>query len=380
MKGSVRIGSVFGIPVYLHFSLLLIIPVFAVLIGSQIEFTAIFLEDIFGLSAPIDLSLVTGTIMRYLLGLFVALSLFVGVLLHELGHAVVAQRGGIEVERITLFILGGLAQIGDMGADPKQELPTALAGPFTSLLIGVICCSAAFGALHLISNPAWAGLIFYILGYLGFLNIVLFLFNLIPAFPMDGGRVLRALLARKMPITKATQIAAEIGRIFAVLFGIVAFILLSPILIIIAVFIYIAAGQEAEMTKTTVLLEGVTVQDAMSAPVVTVEKTRPLHEIIDQMNGSHHLGFPVVERGRLIGMITLADLHKAPPVDREALQVKDVMSTSLHTILPTEPLRDAMMMLSKENIGRIPVVSTEGTLVGIVTRSDIFRVIELRGV
>jgi len=79
-------------------------------------------------------------------------------------------------------------------------------------------------------------------------------------------------------------------------------------------------------------------------------------------------------------MITLADLHKAPPVDREALQVKDVMSTSLHTILPTEPLRDAMMMLSKENIGRIPVVSTEGTLVGIVTRSDIFRVIELRGV
>jgi len=196
---------------------------------------------------------------------------------------------------------------------------------------------------------------------------------------MDGGRVLRALLARRMPITKATQIAAEIGRIFAVLFGIVAFILLSPILVIIAIFIYIAAGQEAEMTKTTVLLEGVTVQDAMSAPVVTVEKTRPLHEIIDQMNESHHLGFPVVERGRIIGMITLADLHKTPPIDREALQVKDVMSTSLHTILPTEPLRDAMMMLSKENIGRIPVVSTEGVLVGIVTRSDIFRVIELRG-
>lgn len=380
MKGSVRIGSVFGIPVYLHFSLLLIIPVFAVLIGSQIEFTAIFLEEIFGLSAPIDLSLVTGTVMRYLLGLFVALSLFVGVLLHELGHAVVAQRGGVEVERITLFILGGLAQIGDVGADPKQELPTALAGPFTSLLVGIICCGIAFGALSFFPDPAWGGLAFYILGYLGFLNLVLFLFNLIPAFPMDGGRVLRAILARKMPIANATQIAAEIGRVFAVIFGIIAFILLSPILVIIAIFIYIAAGQEAEMTKTTILLEGITVQDAMSAPVVTVEKNRPLHEIIDQMYGSHHLGFPVVERGRLIGMITLADLHKTPPIDREALQVKDVMSTSLHTILPHVPLRDAMMMLSKENIGRIPVVNAEGTLVGIVTRSDIFRVIELRGV
>ncbi|MDD3406583.1 MAG: CBS domain-containing protein [Methanomicrobium sp.] len=377
MDDSIQIGKLFGIPIRLHFTFLLVIPLFAFIIGYQIEYTINFLQDIFGVP-QVDTSLITKDFMPYILGVVVTLSLFVGVLAHELSHSLVAKRRGLLVNSITLLILGGVASI-DQGKtpDPKIELPMALAGPAASFAIGIFSCIAAYASIEYIHGAALAGLLFYIFGYLGFLNILLFLFNLIPAFPMDGGRVLRALLAGKMPLYRATKISADIGRAFAVIFGIFGIFILSPILVIIAVFIYIGAGQEAEMTKFNELLRDVIIKEAMTSPVISVEPDMHLEDIINLMYSTKHLGYPVMDRGLLSGMITLNDITNLPAIDREAMLVRDAMAKDVIILPPEAMLSDAMKIMSQKNIGRIPVVEN-GNLIGIVTRTDILRFIELK--
>ncbi|NLA39340.1 MAG: CBS domain-containing protein, partial [Methanomicrobiales archaeon] len=159
--------------------------------------------------------------------------------------------------------------------------------------------------------------------------------------------------------------------------GIVGFLLLNPILIIIAFFIYIGASQEATSLRYNILLQDVTVADAMSSPVVTVDPATPLSRVIEMMYETKHLGFPVVERGSLVGIIALADVHKVSPIDREAMQVQDVMTRNPTTLPPSAPLLDALRIISGQNIGRIPVVADDA-LAGIVTRTDVLRVMELR--
>ncbi len=261
--------------------------------------------------------------------------------------------------------------------DPRIELPMALAGPLMSLAVGLVCGVLVYVFEVAIPDPAVVGVLVFVFGYLSLLNILLFGFNLLPAFPMDGGRVLRAWLARRMSLSRATKIAADIGKIFAVLFGIVGFLLLNPILILIAFFIYIGASQEATSLRYNILLQNVTVADAMNSPVVTVEPTVPLSRVLEMMHETRHLGFPVMERGSLVGIIALADIHKISSIDREAMQVRDVMTRSPMTLQPSAPLVDALRIMSSQNIGRIPVV-TDDILVGIVTRTDVLRVMELR--
>lgn len=253
----------------------------------------------------------------------------------------------------------------------------ALAGPLTSLAVGLVSSALVYVFDALIEDPAVAGVLVFTFGYLGLLNVLLFGFNLLPAFPMDGGRVLRAWLARRMPLARATRIAADVGKAFAVLFGIVGLLLLNPILIIIAFFIYIGANQEATYLRYNILLQDVTVADAMSSPVTTVEPTVPLARVVEMMYETKHLGFPVVERGSLVGIITLSDIHKVPQLDREAMQVRDVMTRNPTTLSPSAPLIDALRIISGMDIGRIPVVADD-VLVGIVTRTDVLRVMELR--
>jgi Zn-dependent protease/predicted transcriptional regulator len=378
MESSIQIGSIFGIPVKLHFTFLLVIPLFAWIIGSQIVFTARFLEASFG-TPPLDLTLITAGPMPYVLGVIVALGLFAGVFIHELAHCLVARSRGIRINSITLLILGGIASMEERMPDPKVELPMALAGPLTSLGIGALCSGIGVGALYLIPDPAVAALVFFIFGYLGLLNVILFIFNLIPAFPMDGGRVLRAWLAGRMPLHKATQIAADIGRGFAIVFGIVGFVLFNPILIIIAFFIYIGANQESAMVRFNVLLHDVMISDAMSSPVVTVPPALPVEDAIAMMYSTHHLGFPVTEGDQVIGMVTLSDVHSVSPIDRPAMQVRDIMTKGIISLPPGAPLTDAMRIMSMKNIGRIPVIAN-GQLLGIVTRTDILRVMELKEV
>ncbi len=375
MDGSFRIGRIFGIPILIHYSFILVIPLFAWIIGSQITGTTDMLQGFF--SVPIDTSYITEGMMPWILGTVVALGLFGGVLLHELAHSLVARRKGIKINSITLMIFGGIANMEEGVPDPKAELPMALVGPIASLVVGLVCMGIAYVVPAVIQNPPVAGVVIFVFGYLGVLNIILFAFNLLPAFPMDGGRVLRAWLAERMPIHRATKIAADIGKGFAIIFGLIGLFFFSPFLILIALFIYIGASMESTAVKYSYLLHDVTVGDMMSSPVTTVPPTLPVSQVIIMMYSSKHLGFPVVERDSLIGMVTLADVNRTTPIDREAMQVKDIMTRDPVILPPTAPVIDALKIMSARDIGRIPVVQ-DGRILGIVTRTDIIKVTELK--
>jgi len=375
MNGSLRIGRLLGIPIFLHWTFLLIIPLFAYIIGSQIGPTTDMLHEIFAIG--IDTTIISAGFMPWILGTVVALGLFFGVFVHELAHSIVARSKGIKMQSITLLMFGGVSQMDEGTPEPRTELPMALAGPLMSLVFGLVCCGLVYAAPEVTPDPALQGVFVFLFGYIGVLNIILFAFNLIPAFPMDGGRVLRAVLAARMPLDRATRIAANVGKAFAVIFGIVGLYFFSPFLILIALFVYIGAGLESTAVQYNVLLRDVVVGDMMSSPVITVPMNLPLVKVIDLMYSSKHLGFPVVDRDTLVGMVTLVDVNRTSPIDREAMQVKDVMSRNTITLPPTASVIDALRIMSTNNIGRIPVVH-EDRIVGIVTRTDILKVTELK--
>ncbi len=375
MDGSLRIGRLFGIPIELHVTFLLVIPLFAWIIGNQIELTAVLLSEVFGIA--IDTTLIMGRYMPYLLGGAVSLGLFAGVLVHEVAHSVVALRKGMKINAITLFLFGGVSQMEETTPDPRTELPMALVGPVTSLVVGLISIGLAYAADAAITSRPLAGVVVFFLAYLGLLNVILFAFNLLPAFPMDGGRVLRAFLARRMSLPRATKIAADVGKGFAVVFGLLGLLALNPILVIIAFFIYIGASQESSAIRYTFLLQDVTLGQIMSREVMTVDPATPVPQVLERMYATKHLGFPVIERGSLVGMVTLDDIHRTNPIDRDALLVRDVMHPGAIALPPEAPVMEALRVMSAQNIGRVPVVE-DGELRGIVTRNDIMKVVELR--
>jgi Zn-dependent protease len=315
--------------------------------------------------------------MPYILGAVVSCGLFFGVLVHELAHSLVARKKGIAINSITLMIFGGVATMEEGIPDPKVELPMALAGPIASLFFGLFCGGLVYFVPSLVPDPARAGVLIFLFGYLGMLNVILCFFNLIPAFPMDGGRVLRAWLATRMPLHKATKIAADIGKGFAIIFGIIGLFFFSPFLILIALFIYIGANMESTAVKYSHLLQDVIVGDIMTRTVTTVPPNLPVSQMIDMMYTSKHLGFPVVERDTLIGMITLMDVNRTSPIDREAMQVRDIMTRDPIALPPAAPVIDALRIMSAHDIERIPIVQDD-KIIGIVTRMDILKVTELR--
>src|SRR5512136_1774561 len=375
MASSIKIGSLFGIPVLLHWSFLLAIPLFAWIIGTDIAISASFVFGIFGVPGA-NTSLITQGWISYILGAIVALALFFCVLVHELAHCVVALRRGIKINSITLLILGGVSSIENELPDPRDELPMSLAGPVTSAGLGILSWIVVIAGAPFISDLPVKGVVIFLFGYLALLNIILFAFNLLPAFPMDGGRVLRAWLAKRMPLPRATKIAADVGKVFAFLFVIFGVLTLNFILVIIGIFIYLGADQEFYAIRSTVLLKDVAVSDVMSSSLITVPSTMPVPEVIRLMYATKHLGFPVVDAGALVGMVTLEDVHRTSEIDREAMQVKDIMTRNLITLPPTAMLSEAFRLMSRHNIGRIPIVA-DGKLLGIVTRTDILKVLEL---
>ncbi len=375
MDGSVRIGSLFGIPVQLHFTFLLVIPLFAWIIGSQILATTSFLSEIFGVF--IDTSLISEGIVPWVLGTVISLGLFLGVFIHEVSHSLVAMHYGIQIRSITLLLFGGVSTMEGGLPDPRIELPVALAGPLSSLTIGLASAGVVFAVPATGLQPGIAGLVVYIFGYLSVLNVILSAFNLLPAFPMDGGRVLRAVLARGMPLSRATRIATGVGKAFAILFGIAGVLIPNLILVLIAFLIYFGASQESTAVRYRVLLQDVTTGDIMSRPVITVPPTLPVRDVVQAMYSEKHLGFPVAEHNRLIGMITLADVHRASPIDRDALIVRDVMSSPAIALPADAPVLEALRLMTRHNIGRVPVTD-DGDILGIVTRTDIMKVIQLR--
>lgn len=370
MFKSFRIGSLFGIPIKFDVSFLLILPIFAWLIGAQIELLVGPLNAVFGTGlAAADL---TVGYRPWLLGLAAAIGLFAGVVLHELGHSLVAIRYGYPIDSITLWIFGGLAQLSDQPEDWKQELLIAIAGPIVSVLVGV------GSYLLLLLTPAGLDGVVFVLAYLALLNVALAGFNMLPAFPMDGGRVLRALLARNRPFARATQIAAEVGKFFALVMGLFGLLQLNVILIGIAFFIYIGASGEAQQTVMNAAFEGVRVDDIMTGgeEVDAVSPDTSIADLLERMFSERHTGYPVMDDGRLVGVVTLSDVREVDPVERDAFTVADVMTSELETTAPDAEAMDALNRMQQRGIGRLLVVEN-GELVGLISRTDLMTALNI---
>ncbi|MGQ3412586.1 CBS domain-containing protein [Natrinema sp. LN54] len=373
---SFRIGSLFGIPIKLDLTFLLVLPLFAYLIGVQIEGVATILNE--GLMAGIDVGAITGGAMPWLLGLAAAVGLFVGVVLHELGHSLTAQRYGFPIESITLWLFGGIAAFSEMPEDWRQELNIAVAGPIVSVLVGV-----GSYLLFVVTPESLSGVRF-VLGYLAVLNVALAIFNMVPAFPMDGGRVLRALLARNQPYARATQQAASVGKLFAVgmgLFGL--FVTFNPLLIGVAFFVYIAASSEAQQVTMKAAFQDVTVGDIMTpaSELHTVEPDTTVATLIQRMFTERHTGYPVIDTNafegeRLVGLVTLSDAREIDPVERDAYTVDDVMTRDLRTISPDSDAMTAIERMREHNIGRLLVVDDDD-LVGLISRTDVMTAFDI---
>jgi len=379
MRG-IRIGSVVGIPIRLNWTFLIVLPLFAFLIGSDVGSLVEVVNGILGGTiAPEQLD---GGRLPWLLGLAAALGLFGGVLLHELGHSLVAMRYGYEIESITLWLLGGLAGFKEFPEEWTHEFWIAVAGPIVSVAVGVVCY---VGFLVAPGGPALDPLRF-VLGYLAVLNVVLAVFNMLPGFPMDGGRVLRALLARNRPHAQATQQAAEVGKVFAFLLGIAGLLGRNIIMILLAFFIYIAASGEAQQTTLKAAFEGVSVEDVMTPRerLDVVGEDTSITELMNRMFSERHTGYPVLRGGNLVGMVTLEDAKGVKEVERDAYRVGDVMETDLVSAAPDADAMAALRTMQEHDVGRLPVVDGDGDgeLVGLISRSDLmtaFNVIQSGG-
>ncbi|KAB1186887.1 MULTISPECIES: CBS domain-containing protein [Haloferax] len=374
MRG-IRIGSAFGIPIRLDLTFLLILPLFAWLIGSDVGNLSLLINDLFG--ASIDGAALSDGSLQWILGSAAAIGLFGGVLLHEFGHSLVAMRYGYEIESITLWLFGGVARFKEIPEDWKQEFTIAVAGPLVSVAIGIVAYAG------FIATPESLAPLKFVTGYLALMNISLAVFNMLPGFPMDGGRVLRALLARNRPHAKATQMAAEVGKVFAFLLGIFG-LFFNLFLVALAFFIYMGASGEAQQTVLKATFQDVVVNDIMTTRenLDVVDEKTSVAELLERMFVERHTGYPVLRAGDLVGMVTLDDARSVREVERDAYRVEDIMSDELATIDPDADAMDAIALMQEHSVGRLPVVDEQGNLVGLVSRSDLvtaFNIIRSRG-
>jgi Zn-dependent protease/predicted transcriptional regulator len=362
MNTSFQIGKIMGIPIKLHITFLLIIPVMGYIFANN--------------SSDLGFNDVGSIFLRYILGISVAILLFTSVLLHELGHSYVAKKHGTKIQGITLFLFGGVSSLEEIPRNPKVEFKMALAGPSVSLLIGsiLIIFHELIKTDIPLSNP-----FLRLIWLIGYINIILFIFNLIPAFPMDGGRVLRAVLAGKMPYKKATSIAANVGKMFAIFMGIIGLIIPGGgglWYILIAFFIYIGATEEDKSTQITVTLEGVKIRDIMTKDIKTVPCTMTVDELVDFMFRFKHMGYPVVEGNEVIGIVTFNDVQHIPKEERKNVLLSDIMTKEIINLKEDDDAVKALKLMTMNNIGRI-IILNEKKMTGIVSRTDILRSVQL---
>ncbi|RBI59701.1 metalloprotease [halophilic archaeon] len=374
MLKSYRVGRVFGIPIEFDITFLFILPIFAWLIGNQIEQLVPLLNDT--LNAKIAVETLTSGARPWLIGLIVAVGLFIGVVLHELGHSLVALYYGYEIESITLWLLGGMANFTETPRNWRHEFAIAIAGPIVSVAIGIICYYALFDV------PSGLDVIEFILAYLAVLNIAIAGFNLLPAFPLDGGRVLRALLARSQPYVRATRQAATIGKVFAVIIGLSGLYMSNLFWVAIAFFIYIAAAAESQQMMLDAAFEGISVRDIMTpaTELSNVPPDLPVDRLLDRMFRERHTGFPVVdENRRLLGIVTLSDVHNIESDDRLSTVVADVMTPvdEITIVSPNSEVTEALREFRHNPVGRLLVVDEGGNLSGIITRTDVMTALEI---
>lgn len=368
MVRGIRIAKILGIQIFIDYTWFIVFIFFAWSLSS----------GYFPFKSP-----GYGRLTYVLMGATSSLLLFLCVLIHELSHSYTANRLGLNVSSITLFIFGGIAALENDPEKASIEFKTAIAGPIASGLLAVIFRGVSMALAGQAPEPA-----LQVLEYLSFINLLLFAFNMVPGFPLDGGRVLRALWwAWSGDKQKATMVASAIGKGFAF------FLIITGVMqlftgnltgglwsILIGVFLQQAAGNEYQHLLLKKSLDNVRVAQMMSRDVVTIDGTITINDAVEEFFLKHHFtSFPVISGGAVIGIVTLKAIRAVERDKRGVTIVGDIMHRlSREDMLKQEdPAYDALARIIKSEAGRLPVVE-KGVLVGILSRKDIMRIIELR--
>jgi Zn-dependent protease/CBS domain-containing protein len=353
MSWSLNIGKVAGTVVRVHLTFLLFLAwIFAASYASG------------GAATAVD-------------SLVFMLLLFLCVLLHEFGHIFTARAFGVPTPYVTLLPIGGVAQLERIPEEPRQEFLIAIAGPLVNVVITAALVLLA-GAHLLTSAAAVDNMQIPLIDRLAAVNLFLALFNLIPAFPMDGGRVLRALLASRLGYVRATEIAAAIGQFVAFALGFIG-LLVNPILIFIAIFVYLAATSEAHMVALRAASRGVPVSYAMMRQFATLLPQAHLDEAVQALLQTGQGEFPVVDdTSKPVGVLGRGDLIRAIKTLGPDARVADAMSAELPTIGHRHCLDEAFKLLQQKQAPAVGVTDATGRLVGLVTHETIAGMIMLQ--
>jgi Zn-dependent protease/CBS domain-containing protein len=346
MKWSVRLGRLFGIDVYMHATFLLLL----VWVG-------------------VSHYLPHGDWAEAWSGIVFIVVLFAIVVLHELGHALTARRFGIRTRDITLLPIGGVARLERMPEDPRQEFLVAVAGPAVNVLLAALVAvfMVAVAGSRLLGEVSLVGGDF--LRKMLWVNVGLAVFNMIPAFPMDGGRVLRALLAMRMDYVHATQVAATVGQVLAFGFGFIG-LFTNPFLVFIALFVWMGAAGESSLVQMKASLAGIPVSRAMITEFRTVEAGERLQHAVGHILAGFQHDFPVLDGGRLVGVLTRDGLMQAIAKEGLDAPISEVMRREFQSADPAEMLEPALMRLQTCDCHALPVVR-EGRVVGILTMDNV---------
>ena len=346
MKWSTKIGKFSGINVYIHFTFWLIILFLGYSYWKE-----------------------TGNLATTVTAVFFVIAIFFCVLLHEFGHALTAKKFGIKTRDITLLPIGGLARLEKIPEVPAHELWITIAGPLVNAGIAILIFIFLnlFGLYQPLESIKFIEVPFF--QKIMLVNIVIFFFNLLPAFPMDGGRILRALLAMKMNYTNATQLAVKVGHVMAIIFGIVGFFA-NPFLVIIALFVWIGATMEGNMVFLKHELRGIPVQNAMITDFKTLDLTDDLSKAINFVIAGSQKEFPVMENNQIVGVLTEKNMLKGLSEKGRNALVSDYMSNDFKTIGEFDMLESVFLNFQESECKTFPVVN-QYKLVGLFTMENL---------
>ena len=362
MESSIRLFDVRGIAIRMHITFPLI------LIWAALQF-----------------GLLSGHGWRgAAFGIVVTLLLFVIVVLHELGHSFAALSYGVPVKQVVLLPIGGVAQLGNIPDKPAQEFVIAIAGPLVNFGLAIVLAALGIalgqqlGAGQMLATLEGLGRadLSSVFVYVFASNLFLGIFNLLPAFPMDGGRVLRALLASRLEYTRATGIAVAVGRSLAWLLGLWGFLNGGFFLILIAVFIYVGAGQEGQLVQVRSVLGGLKVVQAYSRDLQSLSRQSTLREAIDLTLSTVQSDFPVCDGERLVGLLPQGRLVEALHRYGPDVPVGEVMLTDVAPVAPGEALFTVQQRLAESKWDAVPVVEG-GRFLGLLTSREINEVYRL---
>jgi Zn-dependent protease/CBS domain-containing protein len=293
------------------------------------------------------------------------------VVFHELSHAMVARHYGIQVSDITLLPIGGVARMATLPEEPIQEILISVAGPIASMVLGFSLWFLAdlFGSSVTLTDMSVKG---NLLAQLAALNFVLAIFNLLPAFPMDGGRILRGFLALYMTPLKATRIAVGIGQVFAIGLFFLGIFSGNLFMVLIALFVYLGAESEERQLGVTLSLGNATAESAMISDVITLKPEQTVGQAAEKYAHGFQSDFPVMEGRRLIGLVTrdhlIESLHKQGP----SAAVSEIMTTDFPTAMPQTPLLEILERMQTSGSKVVPILNA-GELTGLITLEQIGR-------